>query len=109
MEKHILNITDSPVTIEDYRIRLLEILPSILHNVTCEYRDFSTSQNSSDIKNFSTYHTACRSALTHLQFLIKIADWAQTAISKDICVDEENFLNRLILDAKSGIADHQQQ
>lgn len=109
MENKALDLPKCIFTIEDYRISLIEQLPSLLHKLTCEYRDFAATKTPHDIKSFSTYHTTCRAALTHLQLLIKIADWAQPSIAKDIGVDDENCLDRLILDARDAISDHTQQ
>lgn len=97
------NITNS---FENYRFELIDELPSLLSKVTCEYRDFTKTQNSGDVKSFAAYQTACRAALTHLQLLIKIAMWAQPDIGKNIAIDDESDLDQLILDARTAIQDY---
>lgn len=90
--------------LQSYRMELIEILPCLLYKATNEYRDFSARQASTDVKTFAAYQTACRTALTHLQLLLKIAVWAERAVNDEIMIDDdETNLEKLIIAAQDAL------
>ncbi len=89
--------------IEGFRIKLSQEMPHILDKVTREYIEFSSTQDTSDVKSFTAYQTACRAALTHLQLLIKIASWVQPNLARGVSIDDDSELDQLIVDARTEI------
>lgn len=98
------DFSEAKCRFHEFRTELIEILPCLLSKVTDEYKDFVISQTSTDVKSFAAYQAACRTALTHLQLLIKISMWAEPAASGETMIDDaESDLDQLIMDARRAI------
>ena len=93
------NTTDE---LQNFRIDLTKQLPFFLAKATDEYKAFIATDTSTDAKSFAAYQTACRTALNHLQLLIKIAAWAEHTSSKDIMSDSDDNFDQLIMAARDG-------
>ena len=50
----------------------LENIPEKLLNALNDYDTFTCQQTPSDVKSFGAYHTACKSALSHILLLMKL-------------------------------------
>ena len=48
----------------------LENIPEKLLTALNEYDDFTSQQAPTDVKSFGAYHTACKSALSHILLLM---------------------------------------
>ncbi len=51
-------------------------LPSAISKTLNSYEEFITTNEKQDAKNFSAHHTACKAAISHLELLLKLAQWA---------------------------------
>lgn len=79
--------------------------PSMLEKAVEDYKNFAATQapSPSDAKLFSAYHAACRSALAHLEQLIKFSRWADGDESS--CPEGES-VEQLIARAEAAVNSH---
>jgi hypothetical protein len=63
--------------VKQARIMIDEFLAESFHSTAESYRRFSQSKINMemDARTFREYHTACRSALLHVEKLIKLIEW----------------------------------
>lgn len=88
-----------------FRIQLIEDLPSLLDKAISDYKDVAMEQSTNDIKSFAAHQAACRTALTHLQLLVKLAAWAEDATDGEMASDVDNSLDTLIFEARAALQD----
>lgn len=62
---------------ESTRAKIAESLPAAIDHAVNSYHHFSTTEPNDGVKNFSAYHTACKTAVAHIELLLKLAEWAQ--------------------------------
>ena len=61
------------VTLEEVRKDLDGRLPGLIENAIQRYRNFINNDPPDEPKNFAAYNSACRSALGHIDLLLKLA------------------------------------
>ena len=66
----------TPSTIKGIKAKIKKIMPFFINETLDRYSDFYNSGNPSDAKEFSAHHSACKSALAHIETLLKIARWS---------------------------------
>ncbi|MFI3241508.1 MAG: hypothetical protein R3Y43_02960 [Alphaproteobacteria bacterium] len=54
--------------------KLSKFLPQKIDNVLDKYDDFSNQDILSDAKSFHAHHSACKTAITHIHSLLKLAE-----------------------------------
>ncbi|WP_240796801.1 hypothetical protein [Terasakiella sp. SH-1] len=64
-------------SIEEVRVLLADLLPSLIQSATISYEAFSNADVPEDAKGFAAHHAACKSALSHMELLTKLARWAE--------------------------------
>lgn len=79
---------------------LIHSLHPCLNRALASYENFLAKEDWTDAKEFSTYHTACKSALSHIALLMKLT----TVHDKP---DHENTLFDWIAKAKTAMQDIQ--
>ena len=84
----------TPTTIKGIKTKIKKIMPLFINETLDRYSDFYNSENPSDAKEFSAHHSACKSALAHIEALLKIARWS----------DEESECKTVEIDWKSMAA-----
>jgi len=89
--------------LQDFCFELVDGMPVFLSKAADEYKEFTTTLTSNDVKSFVAYQAACRTALTHLQLLIKIAAWAEQAMGDGIVSEDDSDIDQLILEARAAI------
>jgi hypothetical protein len=90
----------APTTIKGIKAKIKKIMPFFINETLDRYSDFYNSENPSDAKEFSAHHSACKSALAHIETLLKIARWSDEKHEhKTLEIDwksmAENALNSL--------------
>lgn len=93
-----------PIT--DLRAELLRDLPDDIKRVRNAYR--RAAQQAAllrDAKDFNAHQTACKTALGHLESLIKLLRWAcEGAGEVDDDAPEKSNVDQLIAEAKRSLA-----
>lgn len=87
--------------LESTRQKIAQDLPVLLATALDSYTQFVAAPCDNTAKSFSAYHTACKSALGHLDGLLRLARWAvdhQEAESDDA-------LASLLTRARNAVAD----
>ena len=87
---------------EELKAHLLNILPKKVAEAVLGYELFSKTSAPMDAKGFAAYHTACKSAMAHIDTLIKLMKWAEKS-SGD--TSQDDIAEKLIADAKSALLD----
>lgn len=82
------------------RQKIAQDLPDLLAAALDSYTQFVAAPCDSTAKGFSAYHSACKSALGHLDGLLRLARWA---VDQDTAGDEE--LASLLTRARDAVAD----
>jgi len=66
----------TPTTIKGIKAKIKKIMPFFINETLDRYSEFYNSENPSEAKDFSAHHSACKSALAHIEALLKIARWS---------------------------------
>jgi len=82
------------------RAELTEALRDAIDQLFASYTRFASDPPNGDAKKFSDHHAACRSALVHLDLLMKIAKLA----GADSSSADNTATRRLIRNARRAIA-----
>lgn len=84
------------------RRRLQASLPSRVEAALAGYERFSAKQPPADAKGFGAWHGAAKSALAHVELLVKMARWAEGGA--DIAApDPAAGLDRLLAEARAAL------
>lgn len=86
--------------LEATRQKIASDLPDLLAAALDSYTQFVAAPCDNTAKGFSAYHSACKSALGHLDGLLRLARWA---VDHDTAGDEE--LASLLTRARDAVAD----
>ena len=62
-------------TLKALKKLLKKTLPGKISKVLKSYEDFSETQAPCDAKSFSAYHCALKSAVSHMETLLKLEKW----------------------------------
>ncbi|MBU6234528.1 MAG: hypothetical protein KGQ41_01675 [Alphaproteobacteria bacterium] len=62
---------------EETRAKVAQSLPDAIDHAMQSYRLFSNQNVSTDAKEFSAHHAACKTAIAHIELLLKLAAWAK--------------------------------
>ncbi len=78
-------------------------IPSMIEETVSCYKNFvaANGQEDHNPKSFRDYHVACRSALAHLEQLIKLSNWAEAEEAPSTGADEN--VGRLIARAQAAL------
>lgn len=72
---------------------LAHILPQQIRRAARAYQVFADADAPADAKEFAAFHSACKSALAHLELLLKLYRWsAPTLADEQSHGDLENLL-----------------
>ena len=90
------------IALDAFRHNLFAHLPGFLDKATNGYRRFNAIDPPDDAKAFAAHHAACRAALAHIQLLLSLARWVETA---DGSTREEagDDLDRLVAEAQIAL------
>ena len=84
--------------IEEMHVKLTDVLPEAITRAVNSYHKFSSQDIIHDIKNFTAHHAACKAALLHVEYLIKLTQWL---VKQDPHkVDINNNLSQLVQQAR---------
>ena len=64
-------------TLKSLKKNLQKTLPEKVSQVLESYETFSERPIPEDAKGFSAHHSACKSAVTHAETLLKLAKWTE--------------------------------
>ena len=62
------------------RQRLAGILPARIHAAIAGYEEFTAAIPPVEAKAFAAWHAAAKSALAHVDLLVKLAHWAEAEV-----------------------------
>lgn len=82
----------------DMRAKIAESLPHAIDFALQSYRKFYANETYADAKDFSAHHTACKTAIAHIELLLKLASWAKLPDE-----DTDDELAALLSDAEAEL------
>lgn len=85
------------------RQQVAVFLPLAITKTLKSYDDFMAVKITEKAKDFLTHHNACKAAISHLELLLKLAEWAHIP---DIENQENQYLSDLMAVAKQRIKIH---
>jgi hypothetical protein len=62
---------------DDMRKHVSEFLPAAISKALESYHSFAGQEIPEDSKGFSSHHSACKVAISHVELLLKLAKWAE--------------------------------
>lgn len=77
-------------TIKSLKSKLKKTLPQRISRVIDSYDEFSDVQPSFEPKEFIAYHNACKSAVAHVDSLLKLSSWTEDKKAKQAKDDKQN-------------------
>ncbi len=80
------------------RAKIAQSLPAAIDHALQSYHSFFDQTPTKDAKVFSAYHAACKTAVAHIELLLKLAEWADLPRGQ-----EDNTLALLMRDAKTEL------
>lgn len=84
------------------REKIAECLPNAIDCAIRSYRQFYEAENIETAKEFSAHHTACKTAIAHIELLLKLAEWANIAADT-----QDQNLAILMADAQAELENYQ--
>lgn len=82
--------------------QVLEFLPNAINRVIQTYNDFVIQETNLQAKEFSSHHTACKAAISHLESLLKVLKNTSLDIS-EIEETHQTDISLLIQKAKQDL------
>jgi hypothetical protein len=82
----------------DMRAKIAESLPHAIDFALQSYRTFYAKNTYTDAKDFSSHHAACKTAIAHIELLLKLASWAKLPAE-----DTDDGLTALLSDAEAEL------
>ncbi|NBX65896.1 MAG: hypothetical protein EBQ96_02760 [Proteobacteria bacterium] len=82
----------------DMRAKIAASLPDAIDFAMQSYRKFYEREKYEDAKDFSAHHSACKTAIAHIELLLKLAAWAK--LPDD---DTDHGLAALLSDAEAEL------
>lgn len=82
----------------DMRAKIAAGLPDAIDRAMRSYREFNEQEASKTAKDFSAHHTACKTAIAHIELLLKLAAWAKLPDE-----DTDDVLAGLLHDAEAEL------
>lgn len=89
-------------TLRALKSRLKKTLPEKISKVIESYENFSEQAVPDDAKGFSAHHSACKSAVSHAETLLKLARWTDNEAALKTEGDKDD-IEQLIKEAKADI------
>jgi len=91
-------------SVDDVRSLLSDLLPGLIQSAACSYEAFSQAEVPEDAKGFSAHHSACKSALSHVELLTKLARWAETEEDEQTpTLSEDDEIAGLLAGARAAL------
>ena len=93
-------------SLDSLRVAIARLVPEAMERAVASYRDFVTLGVPLEAKEFKDHHTAGRTALVHLESLLRLARWAALpAVGGDETGAETNSedVDALLLDASRAL------
>lgn len=92
-------------SLDSLRTAIARLVPEAMERAVASYRDFVTLGVPLEAKEFKDHHTAGRTALVHLESLLKLARWAALPGAGDGGAENEDGddLDSLLLDASRAL------
>lgn len=81
------------------RQRLAGALPGRIAAALAGYEDFTGAEPPTDAKGFAAWHAAAKSALAHVDLLVKLARWAEGSAE----AGDDAGLDRLLAQARAAL------
>ncbi len=75
-------------------------LPSRIEAALAGYEAFTGSEPPTDSKGFAAWHAAAKSALAHVDLLVKLARWAEGGAETS---DDDGSLDRMLSQARAAL------
>lgn len=89
------------------RTRISIFLPKALSTALCSYEMFLEQGACEEAKDFKAHHDACKSAITHLELIIKLAEKIGVFIPNEP-INDTDAMADLIHDALAEVRHHKQ-
>ncbi len=90
---------------EEARERISEFFPDALRRAIESYKEFMEYENSGPAKDFKEHHTAAKVAISHIELLIKLGEWAQLQ-GRDTA--DEDILRSIMAEAEAELKAYQE-
>lgn len=83
------------LSLDSSRAAIAQLVPDAMDRAVASYRRFVGVDVPLDAKEFKDHHTACRTALAHLEALLRLARWAaRVGDAPDGAEDFEGMLEK---------------
>lgn len=87
--------------LQSLREKLKKALPLHISKVMKSYKEFSEKPVPEDAKGFGAHHNACKSAVVHVETLLKLARWTEDG-DGDADVGGENRWAAILAEARAA-------
>lgn len=93
----------------DTRARIAAFLPDAIAKALTSYQLFLDEGAHSDAKEFKAHHDACKTAIAHVELLIKLAQWADLPDPTLDNVNHHKMLQAVMGEAQEELNEYKQK
>lgn len=92
-----MNDKQPPTLAAQTRAQIANTLPHAIEKALASYHEFYDQMTPDNAKDFSAHHGACKTAIAHIELLLKLAKWA------DLPQDGQQELKSVLDNAQNEI------
>lgn len=86
--------------------KLQQAVPMAIDKALSSYDEFVRMEQWEDARSFAAYHSGCKAALAHLDYLTKLVKWVREHQKDDVKKNDYEHLQGLINQAQKTIQSH---
>lgn len=90
---------------QDVRERISGFFPEALRRAIESYKDFMEQEKLGPAKDFKEHHTAAKVAISHIELLIRLGEWAQLGDHES---EDETILRSILAEAEAELKAYQE-
>ena len=90
--------------LETLRLSIARLLPLAMEQAVASYREFVVVEVPLEAKEFKDHHTAGRTALVHLETLLRLARWAALPAGAGEEPAAEEEIDTMVSEARQALA-----
>ena len=88
--------------LQSLKEKLKKALPQQISKVLKNYKEFSDQPVPEDAKGFGAHHSACKSAVVHIETLLKLARWTEDGEGNSDIIGHENHWAAILAEARAA-------
>lgn len=89
------------------RVQIAEFLPDAIARALTSYRTYMEMKSDDTLAAFKEKHMACKTAIAHIELLLKLARWADLPDGEAINRNDQMVLAAVLAEAEGELAEYE--